>query len=237
MIENSDANGRAIQDSETAAPVDVIATARVGWRLDEHAVHHENGLREAVDHWKAPCLHVPPLRERRWWPWLLGLAICAVVGMTGSLVMFASWTEMDEADRAEAQRVFDEALAGSARGPAYVSIDAAGMVTVDRSLEKDDAREVETLVLLTWEPDEERLTRMRIPFWFVRIKSNDHVNLGTVCALLSKDWEHLEAIRDAQPSPELAFFIFLPVLSFESGSTLPASHLEAKLAADRQTLW
>ena len=130
-------------------------------------------------------------KRRRLWPWLLGFGVLAVLGAATSLIMFSSWSEVRQADALEAQGAFEQALAGPAIGPAYLTLDEQGAVHVDRSLE-GEAQELSALVLLTWDLDDERLLQMTIPFWFVRVKSSDQINLGTVTTFLAKDWAHLK---------------------------------------------
>jgi len=51
---------------------------------------------------------MPPARPRRWWPWVLGLAVAAVLGISGSMVMFAAWTETTAAGPEEARAAIEQ---------------------------------------------------------------------------------------------------------------------------------
>ena len=130
-------------------------------------------------------------------PWLLGFLGLAVLGVGIATILFASWTEYRDATSGEAAGDFAKALAAaSAAGPQagipYVSVDSIGTVHVDRSLESDPPTELRTLHLLAWDPQEDRLVQVAFPFWFVRVKMNDAINLGTMTTALSGDWDHLD---------------------------------------------
>lgn len=124
-------------------------------------------------------------------PWVIGFLVVAVLGMTGSAVMFASWTDVDEVDDLEARERFERTLEESATGPAYILVSADGSVSVDRSLE-GEPQDLEALHALAWSPQEGRIVHSELPFWFVRAKSTEHVNLGTLMAVVMRDWEHLD---------------------------------------------
>jgi hypothetical protein len=52
--------------------------------------------------------------------------------------------------------------------------------------------ELQTLHLLAWDPRQDKLLQVAFPFWFVRVKMNDTINLGTMATALSGDWDNLE---------------------------------------------
>jgi len=36
------------------------------------------------------------------------------------------------------------------------------------------------------------MVRVGFPYWFVRMKMTDSLNLGTLTSVLARDWEHLD---------------------------------------------
>ncbi|MDA1263601.1 MAG: hypothetical protein O2816_00820 [Planctomycetota bacterium] len=131
-----------------------------------------------------------PKRRRRWLPWLFGLGVLALLGWGASVAMLANWSDLRVAPQAEAHEVFQARLKGPASGLPYLTVDAEGNVHVDRSLEIDP-EDLEVLVVLAWEPENERLLETRLPWWFVKMKSTRHFNLGTAVTFVAKDWDHL----------------------------------------------
>ncbi|MCP3914490.1 MAG: hypothetical protein GY711_02910 [bacterium] len=123
---------------------------------------------------------------------VLGFLIVAAVGFTVAMTMFSSWSDVRSLDAAGAESSIAEVLSGPAGGPAYLSLAADGTVHVDRSLESEQAVKISSLNLMTWQPAEGRLARIDFPFWFVRAKLTDQVNLGTLTSIMARDWENLD---------------------------------------------
>ena len=122
---------------------------------------------------------------------MLGFLAVAATGFGVFLMMFSSWSSIrsvtgsdaDEAFRALYERVGDR--------PAYLAIDDQGQVSRRSELEHEEAAELEILGLLAWRPASAELFEVRFPYWFVRVKMTDSLNLGTLTTFLSGDWEHL----------------------------------------------
>ncbi len=133
-------------------------------------------------------------RERRWrlFSWgLLILAALAAAGILSAVTMFSRWSEVRTLSSAEADREFTTVLARSGGGIPYVEITPGGEVIVHREQEKGEATPLGTLHLLAWEPAGGRLVRIGFPFWFVRLKMTDTINLGTLTTVLTEDWKNL----------------------------------------------
>ena len=141
-----------------------------------------------------------PTQESRWrspWPWVAGFVGVAFLGLGVAAILFLSWTELADSNTQEASQAFATALAtAGADGPraatAYLQIDADGQVHVLRELEDDSPHELRTLHLLAWDPQQDKLLQVAFPYWFVRVKMNDTINLGTMTTALSGDWDNLE---------------------------------------------
>ena len=125
------------------------------------------------------------------WKVVAFLLVAGALGFGVFLVQLGSWSDVRSVSPAEAAVAFDDVLAAIGGGPPYVEIDAAGAVSVHREQEGDQPTPLDTLHLLSWEPGPERLVRIAFPFWFVRLKTTDELNLGTLTAVLVGDWESL----------------------------------------------
>lgn len=130
------------------------------------------------------------------WRWVGTLALVlggiAVAGILFSAVLFSRWSEIRTLSPEQADRAFAEALAGAGGGPPYLEISPAGAVLVRRELERPEPVKLRTLHLLAWEPDAARMLRIGFPFWFVRAKMTETLNLGTLTSALAHDWERLD---------------------------------------------
>ncbi|MGD8375225.1 MAG: hypothetical protein PVF68_03720 [Acidobacteriota bacterium] len=141
-------------------------------------------------------------RRWRWLGWVLViLGSLAVAGISISGYLFSRWSEVLPADSAGAEAAFRDARERAGGGPAYVEILPTGQVRVRRELEGTERRPFASLHLLAWDPEAARLVRIAFPFWFVRMKMNDAVNLGTITTALAGDWRHLDlrvSVRDLE---------------------------------------
>jgi len=132
-------------------------------------------------------------RDRRWIGYtLLVLATVAIAGIGISTFLLSRWSRLDLATAQEAERAFASARAQAGEGSAYVEIAPDGEVVVHRELEHADAAKLSTLYMLAWDPTHTRLLRVTFPFWFVRLKMSDTLNLGTLTTALAGDWAHLD---------------------------------------------
>jgi len=107
-------------------------------------------------------------------------------------IMLSNWSDVETATGVDADRAFVEALAEAGSGEPYLELSAEGTIQIHRELEADAPVSLETLVVLAWEPVGERLVRVDFPYWFVRMKMTDSLNLGTLISVLAKDWNNLD---------------------------------------------
>lgn len=133
----------------------------------------------------------PP--KRRW----IGPVIVTVVLFAATMLAFWSWqfsrwSDLRVVPAQEASMAFDEAIREAGGGPPYIEFAVDGSVGVRRDLESDRPVGLESLNLLAWEPEGGRLLRVRFPYWFVRAKMTDSLNIGTLTTALARDWEHLD---------------------------------------------
>ena len=133
------------------------------------------------------------MRKGRWiGTLLLGLAVAAAFGLGVSAILFSRWSDLETIPPEQAEQAFVDAMAGMGDEPPYIEIARSGAVTVRRELERPGAAPLETLHLLAWDPERTRLLRIAFPFWFVRVKMNDTINLGTLTTLLAQDWNNID---------------------------------------------
>ena len=135
------------------------------------------------------------VRSRKWqWIGIAAavLAALAVAGIGVSALMFSRWSEVRAVSAEEAAAAFVAAVAEAGGGPPYLEISETGTVAVRRELERGEPVELRTLHLLAWDPDAARMVRVGFPYWFVRMKMTDSLNLGTLTSVLARDWEHID---------------------------------------------
>ncbi len=113
--------------------------------------------------------------KRKWIPIAIGVAILLMFIGIGAVIFTVSYardhlqiTTMSEAD---ARRAFDEVHA-KFPGRALIEIqDGEPAPFGDRSHEAVSRVELTTLHVLAWDPDDDHLARVEIPFWLLRLKS------------------------------------------------------------------
>lgn len=123
---------------------------------------------------------------------LIGLAVFALVMMGLSFWTLSRWSELETVPPGDAEQAFTEAIAEAGGGPAYVEISADGGVVAHRELEGPEPVSLNLLNVLAWNPEKTKLLRVGFPFWFVRLKMSDTLNLGTFVSVLARDWENLD---------------------------------------------
>ena len=131
-------------------------------------------------------------KSRIWRNWIIVVLSFAGIGITVSVLMFSSWSQFKTATPAQATRSFEAVLEGLEDRRPYVTISESGQVDVDRTLEMQPQGKLKALNLLAFEPGAGRTVRIRFPFWFVKVKTTNSINLGTFVTLLSNDWDHLD---------------------------------------------
>jgi hypothetical protein len=112
--------------------------------------------------------------------------------MLFSAVLFSRWTDVATVSPLEAERAFQAALAQAGGGPPYLEVSTDGAVSVHRELEGARPVKIRALQLLAWDPEAGSTLRIRFPYWFVRAKMTDRLNLGTLTSVLARDWRNLD---------------------------------------------
>jgi hypothetical protein len=112
------------------------------------------------------------------WIWVvLGVIIACVVtavAVAGSAFYFLSKRfETHTATSATANREFDSAKARFSGRKPLVELDRDGAVTRANTAEAGsaDTRVPEQVIVMAFDPDQERIVRVTLPFWLLRLKS------------------------------------------------------------------
>ncbi len=120
------------------------------------------------------------------------LAAIAVSGLGLFLFLFTAWTRVHEAGPDEAARILAGAIPDHATGAAYAQIAPDGTVSVRRDLEGPEPARMKRLHVMGWDRRAGRVVTVEFPWWFVRAKLTDRINLGTLLAATGGDWDNID---------------------------------------------
>jgi hypothetical protein len=132
------------------------------------------------------------MATRRRWPYIvLGVAVLFVFLGIGVIVAVTAWfqenMEVASSTDRDAQTEFEsvrQKFAG--REPLIEMHDGVPRFTKARDASPASAdTSLSTLNVLVWDPDEERLARIALPFWLLRLKS-DPIRLGAYASGLDE---------------------------------------------------
>jgi hypothetical protein len=115
------------------------------------------------------------MATRKTWIWIVvgvvGLGLAGLMAAAGAGIYFVSHhIKTERIDHADALRTFDEVKAALADPEPLYTLDASEELRVVRPLSELPTSGVrpESLHLLAWDPDAERLARVSLPFWILR---------------------------------------------------------------------
>ena len=122
---------------------------------------------------------------RRWVIIAAGAVILVVmVGLgligTGAYLLYRQ-VDVQTTSAAAAQREFEQARAQFPGQKPYLEISREGrgaLPTINRDLERQDAAALTTVHALIWNPREDKVVRLSLPFWLVRLTSRGKLSLG-----------------------------------------------------------
>lgn len=107
---------------------------------------------------------------------VLLLCVIAVVGL--GIWLFRSAVNTEASNEATASRAFEEVRGRfSAVGP-VLEIRDRELVLLRKAPDAAPAHRIQTIHVLTWNPDEGNLTRITVPMWVLRM-SDDPIDLST----------------------------------------------------------
>jgi hypothetical protein len=119
------------------------------------------------------------------WVWVVvGVVVTGLIGLIvlagAGMYYFARHVETQPMPREQAEQAFEEARAPFAKQRPLIEIDEDDRV---KRLDLDrkpaaDARPPEYLHILAFDPEDERIVRLRIPFWMLKLGDQGTINLG-----------------------------------------------------------
>ena len=121
---------------------------------------------------------------------LLVIGVLGVMGIGVFALMLRSWTVVRDIDTAQAEAELQQILDHLVDDRPYFEAGEDSALLVHRELETEDAAAVESLNLVSWNPNRNRWIRTEIPFWFVRMKTRHGIALGPLQAAMAEDWSH-----------------------------------------------
>jgi hypothetical protein len=113
------------------------------------------------------------------WVWvvvaLVGVVILGLIALVGAGAYFVA-REFDArpASKATAQQQFEEARARFGDAKPVIEIDEEGRA-IKTHINPDQPpapKSPDVMVVMAWDPDEERVVRVRLPFWLLRLGSH-----------------------------------------------------------------
>jgi hypothetical protein len=115
-------------------------------------------------------------KRRRWIPIVAGIAIFFVFliigGVIAGVAFFQQNVQMETASEGEALSEFDKVRQRFAgRAPLLEMRNGRPGYHPNRPAPPSNPAEIDSLHVLAWDPEDEHLARVTIPFWLVRMKS------------------------------------------------------------------
>jgi hypothetical protein len=114
------------------------------------------------------------------WVWVVvgivvvcGLGLVAIAGM--GIYLVARQVDTETASPAAAERTFEQERSRFKDQRPLIELDEDDNVkttNMDAPLPSGNVPKLESLAVLAWDADEERLVRVDIPFWLLRLKSD-----------------------------------------------------------------
>lgn len=136
-------------------------------------------------------------RPRR--SWLLRLliifGILTVIGLVVSTSLFLAMTDWQTLTAEEAAVRLDAALAATGGTEPYLELLPGDEISLRHDLEPPDPAPLGSLHLLAWIPDRSKMISVRVPAWFLRLKSGASFGLDALAADLSEDFGGRRVIR------------------------------------------
>ena len=155
------------------------------------------------------------MASKKTWIWILvacfGLAILAMAGVAGlGLYFVASHISTGRSSDADALRTFDEIRGEFKESEPLFEIDSHETPRQTRELTSlpTSDRKPEHLWILAWDPRDERLSKISLPFWMLRL-GRDNIDIrsdgGFDLEQLDLDVDELERV-----GPQLIFDLRTP---------------------------
>ncbi len=116
------------------------------------------------------------------WVWVVlgvgGLFIAGVLGVFGfGIYMFTQRVDWESATPASAEERFEQARMQFEGEVPLITITGGHGLEISRREEQSRAK-AEALYVLSWDPDDERLVSLSVPFWLLRRMGRGTINLS-----------------------------------------------------------
>jgi hypothetical protein len=122
-------------------------------------------------------MNEPAPAKKRTWLWIvlgvfLFFVVLAVGGLFFAVSFFRQSMSVTEMSVASADSEFDSVRARfGGQQPLIQMVDGRPQYVADRAAEPASEKPLTTMHILAWDDDEERLVRLSVPFWLLRLKS------------------------------------------------------------------
>jgi hypothetical protein len=122
---------------------------------------------------------------KKTWVWVVvGLLVVLVVGFAVfiglSMMVVTRNMKVTEADEPSAERRFEEARARFAGQAPLVTLEEDAVVSraeLDRRTSSYKGPAPKEMWVMAWDPKDQRLVTMSIPFWLLRLSPSSHVSI------------------------------------------------------------
>ncbi len=125
--------------------------------------------------------------RRRWVPIAFGIAVLLVFIGIGAIIAVTAWfqqnLQVETRSPQDAQTEFDAVRKQFGDRPPLLEMrnGRPGYTVEHAKAPTGSGARLETLYVLAWDPDDERLARFSLPFWLLRMKS-DPIRLSAYAA-------------------------------------------------------
>lgn len=130
----------------------------------------------------------PPPRRSWLFRLLLIFGLLTVIGLVVSASLFLSMTDWQTLTAEEAAARLDAALAAVGGAEPYIQVLPNGSFSLRRDLEPTEPAPIGSLQLLAWVPARSKMISVRVPAWFVRLKSGASFSLDSLAAEFADEW-------------------------------------------------
>lgn len=135
-----------------------------------------------------------PSAKRVWLTRLLLIfGLLTLVGLAISAGLFLAMTDWSTLTAAEAETRLAEALVTAGGTEPYLQIQSDNSILLRRDLEPPQPAPIGRLHLMAWIPERSKLLEIRVPAWFVRLKSGSTFGLAALAA------EFADELNGAKP--------------------------------------
>jgi hypothetical protein len=118
-----------------------------------------------------------------------GLFIIAVLAIGGTVYYFFQHVGIDTVSAESAEKEFETARRPFARQQPLLLLDGHDVKInpAEKARRNESGDQIENLHILAFDPDEDKLVRLSIPWWLVRMKGTGRVRLNSGTSMFDSD--------------------------------------------------